>query len=101
MTKKKMKLDWKSVNECERNYVGQEVNQYGDECDFIYEIFQAEGPVCECGNKMLLMKCNIEKSDGEIEEIPDITSICHTCNVEDDGFFTENENNEIQWDEEE
>lgn len=101
MVRKKMKLIWNSVNEWRRNYVGQEVNQDGDECDIIDEIFQAEGPVCDCGHKMDLMKVNIEHSDGEIEEIPDIDSFCDHCNVADSGYFTENENNEIEWEEDE
>lgn len=97
--KSKMKLIWKSVQECHRNYIGQEVNQYNDEYDEIYEIFQAEGPECDCEQgKMTLMKVSIiNPKTQEIEEIPDIDSFCDHCGVDDSGFFTENENNEIEF----
>lgn len=99
MGPQKMKLAWKSVQECHRNYVGMIVNQIGDEYDEIYEIFQAIGPECDCEQgKMTLMKVSIINPDTkEVEEISDIESFCDFCGADDIGFFTENENNEIEF----
>ena len=95
-----MKLEWKQVFECHGNYEGQEVNVVGKgknrEYDLIHTVYEAEGPICECGEKMVLKKVTLQNPKSkEIEEITDIESFCDKCGIADVGFFTENEKNEI------